>query len=57
MVWRVSAAMIGVTRIVCATIMAAGVNKMPKFEGILSQEAMWAIRSWLDTRSGAQAGQ
>lgn len=22
---------------------------MPKFEGILSQEAMWAIRSWLDT--------
>lgn len=22
---------------------------MPKFEGVLSQEAMWAIRSWLDT--------
>lgn len=22
---------------------------MPKFEGILSQEAMWTIRSWLDT--------
>ncbi|MCP5364714.1 MAG: cytochrome c-550 PedF [Hyphomicrobiales bacterium] len=27
-----------------------GVEKMPKFEGILSQEAMWAIRSWLDTK-------
>lgn len=26
------------------------VEKMPKFEGILSQEAMWAIRSWLDTK-------
>jgi hypothetical protein len=23
---------------------------MPKFEGILSQEGMWAIRSWLDTK-------
>jgi cytochrome c-550 PedF len=22
---------------------------MPKFEGILSQEALWTIRSWLDT--------
>ena len=22
---------------------------MPKFEGILSQEGLWAIRSWLDT--------
>ncbi|WP_096700613.1 cytochrome c-550 PedF [Magnetospirillum sp. 15-1] len=22
---------------------------MPKFEGILSQEAMWAIRAWLET--------
>jgi cytochrome c-550 PedF len=22
---------------------------MPKYEGIVSQEAMWAIRSWLDT--------
>jgi cytochrome c-550 PedF len=22
---------------------------MPKYEGILSQEAMWAIRSWLET--------
>lgn len=26
-----------------------GVEKMPSFDGILSQEAMWAIRSWLDT--------
>ncbi len=23
---------------------------MPKFEGVLSQEALWAIRSYLDTR-------
>ena len=22
---------------------------MPKFEGVLSQEAMWAIRAWLET--------
>ena len=22
---------------------------MPKFEGVMSQEAMWAIRSWLET--------
>jgi cytochrome c-550 PedF len=22
---------------------------MPKFEGVLSQEALWTIRSWLDT--------
>jgi mono/diheme cytochrome c family protein len=22
---------------------------MPPFEGILSQEAMWAIRTWLET--------
>jgi hypothetical protein len=22
---------------------------MPKYEGIVSQEAMWAIRTWLDT--------
>jgi cytochrome c-550 PedF len=22
---------------------------MPKFEGILSQEGLWAIRSWIDT--------
>ncbi len=26
-----------------------GVVKMPAFNGILNQEAMWAIRSWLDT--------
>ena len=30
-----------------------GVEKMPKFEGILSQEAMWAIRAWLDTRTAS----
>jgi mono/diheme cytochrome c family protein len=23
---------------------------MPPFEGILNQEAMWAIRTWLETR-------
>ncbi len=28
-----------------------GVPKMPPFEGILNQEAMWAIRAWLLTRS------
>jgi cytochrome c-550 PedF len=27
-----------------------GVTKMPGFEGILSQEAMWAIRAWLETK-------
>jgi len=27
-----------------------GAVYMPKFEGILSQEAIWAIRSWLDTK-------
>lgn len=27
-----------------------GVTKMPAFEGILSQEAMWAIRAWLETK-------
>lgn len=27
-----------------------GAVYMPKFEGILSQEGMWAIRSWLDTK-------
>jgi cytochrome c-550 PedF len=27
-----------------------GVPKMPPFEGILNQEAMWAIRTWLETR-------
>jgi cytochrome c-550 PedF len=26
-----------------------GVTYMPPFEGVLSQEAIWAIRSWLDT--------
>jgi cytochrome c-550 PedF len=27
-----------------------GMTKMPKFEGILSQEAMWSIRTYLDSR-------
>jgi cytochrome c-550 PedF len=27
-----------------------GLTKMPKFEGILSQEAMWSIRTYLDSR-------
>ena len=27
-----------------------GVTKMPAFDGILSQEAMWAIRAWLETK-------
>ena len=27
-----------------------GVVKMPAFEGVLSQEAMWAIRTYLDSR-------
>jgi cytochrome c-550 PedF len=27
-----------------------GAVYMPKFEGILSQEGIWAIRSWLDTK-------
>ena len=26
-----------------------GGTYMPPFEGVLSQEAIWAIRSWLDT--------
>ena len=26
-----------------------GVTYMPAFEGVLNQEAMWAIRSWLET--------
>ena len=26
-----------------------GRTLMPKYEGIVSQEAMWAIRAWLDT--------
>ena len=29
MIWRLKAAMIGVTRMVCATIIACGVNRMP----------------------------
>ena len=32
-------------------IVRNGAVYMPKFEGVLSQEAMWAIRSWLDTKS------
>jgi len=28
-----------------------GVPKMPPFEGVLNQEAMWAIRAWLLTRA------
>ena len=31
-----------------------GVTYMPKFEGILSQEALWAIRAWLETVSDQQ---
>lgn len=27
----------------------SGRTLMPKYEGVLSQEAMWAIRSWLET--------
>jgi cytochrome c-550 PedF len=27
-----------------------GLTKMPKFEGIFAQEAMWAIRSYIETR-------
>jgi len=27
-----------------------GAVYMPPFEGVLSQEALWAIRSWLETR-------
>ncbi len=27
-----------------------GITKMPKFEGLLSQEAMWAIRAYIDSR-------
>ncbi|MFT6624633.1 MAG: cytochrome c-550 PedF [Cycloclasticus sp.] len=26
-----------------------GITYMPAFEGIISQEAMWAIRAWLET--------
>ena len=28
----------------------SGVTKMPAFEGILSQEAMWAIRSFIESK-------
>ena len=31
-----------------------GITKMPAFEGILSQEAMWAIRTYLDSRFQGQ---
>ena len=27
-----------------------GVTKMPKFEGLISQEAMWAIRTYIDVQ-------
>ncbi len=27
-----------------------GITYMPKFEGLLSQEAMWAIRAWLESK-------
>ncbi len=27
-----------------------GIPYMPKFEGVLSQEALWTIRTWLETR-------
>jgi len=27
----------------------SGARGMPSFEGVLSQEALWAIKSWLDT--------
>lgn len=27
-----------------------GIPYMPPFEGVLSQEALWAIRSWLETQ-------
>ncbi|MGB0696814.1 MAG: cytochrome c-550 PedF [Rhodospirillaceae bacterium] len=27
-----------------------GITYMPKFEGILSQEALWAIRAYIDTK-------
>jgi mono/diheme cytochrome c family protein len=32
------------------TVPRNGTVYMPKFEGILSQEGIWAIRSWLDTK-------
>lgn len=27
-----------------------GITYMPAYEGLISQEAMWAIRSWLETK-------
>jgi mono/diheme cytochrome c family protein len=27
-----------------------GTTKMPKFEGIFTQEAMWAIRTYIESR-------
>jgi cytochrome c-550 PedF len=27
-----------------------GITKMPKFEGIISQEAMWALRTYIESR-------
>ena len=38
---------IGLTR---RGIMRNGVSKMPAYEGTVSQEAMWAIRSYIETR-------
>jgi cytochrome c-550 PedF len=31
-----------------------GVSKMPKYEGIVSQEAMWAIRTYVEARAAAR---
>lgn len=31
-----------------------GMTKMPAFEGLLNQEAMWAIRTYLDSRYDGQ---
>ena len=33
-----------------------GAVYMPPFEGVLSQEAMWAIKSWLETRREKPVG-
>ena len=40
--WYLSRVRYGVSR--------DGATKMPKFDGLLSQEAMWAIRSYVDSR-------
>ena len=37
-----------ITRVMTGSI-RNGVTYMPPFEGVLTQEAIWAIRSWLDT--------